>query len=94
MSHRDRLTRSQRPLRRYGLRQFLTDAQLEALLSLYSERDFPNATRKAVRLRIIHGHTYELAEFLTGVSRRNIFKGIQKLKKAHEMMLKVYGGDA
>lgn len=94
MSHQDRLTRSQRPLRRHGLRQFLTDAQLEALLSLYSERDFPNDTRRAVRLRIIHGHTYELAEFLTGVSRRNIYKGTQKLKKAHEMMLKVYGGDA
>ncbi|MCR9868078.1 hypothetical protein [Vibrio parahaemolyticus] len=92
MSHRDRLTRRQRPLNRHGLRQFLTDVQLEALLSLYSERDFPNATRKAVRLRIIHGHTYELAEFLTGVSRRTIYRGVQKLREAHERMNKVYGG--
>ncbi|EHJ9984856.1 hypothetical protein KB976_003959 [Vibrio parahaemolyticus] len=74
------------------MRQFLTDVQLDALLSLYSERDFPSNTRRAVRLRIIHGHTYELAELLTGVSRRTIYRGVQKLQEAHERMNKVYGG--
>lgn len=74
------------------MRQFVSEKQLEALMSLYSKRDFPMKTREAVRLRVIHGHTYELAEFITGVSRRNIFKGIQKLKKAHNIMLQVYGG--
>ncbi|WP_231565462.1 hypothetical protein [Vibrio hyugaensis] len=50
------------------MRQFLTETQLEALLSLYSKREFPEPTREAVRLRIKHGHTYELASFITGVS--------------------------
>lgn len=92
MSHQDNSTPRRRLSTRRGLRQFLTDAQLDALLSLYSERDFPSDTRRAVRLRIIHGHTYELAEFLTGVSRRTIFRGVQKLQEAHERMNKVYGG--
>ncbi|GEK15989.1 hypothetical protein [Aliivibrio fischeri] len=73
------------------MRQFLTDIQFEALLSLYSQRDFPEPTREAVRLRIINGHTYELAEFITGVSRRNIYRGVLKLKKAHEVLSQVYG---
>ncbi|MFM2588166.1 hypothetical protein [Vibrio sp. TBV020] len=73
------------------MRQFLTEQQLEALLSLYSQREFPERTREAVRLRIINGHTYELVEFVTGVSRRNIFKGVKKLEKAHEVMMKTYG---
>ncbi|PMJ43127.1 hypothetical protein BCU24_00735 [Vibrio cyclitrophicus] len=76
-----------------GMRQFLTERHLNALLSMYSERDFPNSTRKAVRLRIIHGHTYELAEFITGVSRRNIYNGVKKLKVAHDVMMKTYGGE-
>lgn len=74
------------------MRQFLTEQQLEALLSIYSQREFPEKTRKAVRLRIINGHTYELAEFVTGVSRRNIFKGVKKLEKVHQLMRQVYGG--
>ena len=74
------------------MRQFLTEAQLEALFSIYSQREFPEKTRKAVRLRIIHGYTYELAELKTGVSRRNIYKGIKKLERAHEVMMKTYGG--
>ncbi len=92
MSHPNRLKKCNRCRRSAGLRQFLTRAQLEALLSLYFERDFPSVTRQAVRLRIVHGHTYELAEFLTGVSRRNIYKGVQKLRQAHQQMNKVYGG--
>ena len=74
------------------MRQFLTETQLEALLSIYPKREFPEKTREAVRLRVIHGHTYELAEFITGVSRRNIFKGIKKLESAHRVMLQTYGG--
>ncbi|WP_045407408.1 hypothetical protein [Vibrio jasicida] len=73
------------------MRQFLTDKELEALLSIYSKREFPEKTREAVRLRVIHGHTYELAEFITGVSRRNIYRGVVKLKHAHEVMVKTYG---
>ncbi|RJX68630.1 hypothetical protein DZ860_16675 [Vibrio sinensis] len=73
------------------MRQFLTETQLDALLSLYSDRDFPKKTRDAVRLRIINGHTYELAEFITGVSRRNIYRGVMKLKRAHEIMTNEYG---
>ena len=75
------------------MRQFLTERHLDALLSMYSERDFPSSTQKAVRLRIIHGHTYELAEFITGVSRRNIYNGVKKLKVAHDVMMKTYGRD-
>ncbi|ANU39431.1 hypothetical protein [Vibrio scophthalmi] len=73
------------------MRQFLTETQLDALLSLYSERDFPEKTREAVRLRIINGHTYELAEFITGVSKRNIYRGVVKLKRAHEIVTNEYG---
>lgn len=75
------------------MRQFLTEQQLEALLLIYSQREFPEKTREAVRLRIINGHTYELAEVITGVSRRSIFKGVKKLEKAHELMRQVYGGN-
>ncbi|MGR5308083.1 hypothetical protein [Vibrio mediterranei] len=74
------------------MRQILSEKQMDALLSLYSERDFPKKTRQAVRLRIVHGYTYELAEFETGVSRRNIYRGIQKLENAHRTMMRVYGG--
>lgn len=63
------------------MRQFLTERHLDALLSMYSERDFPNNTRKAVRLRIIHGHTYDLAES----SSANIYNGVKKLKVAHDV---------
>ncbi|MHB9958759.1 hypothetical protein [Vibrio campbellii] len=73
------------------MRQFLTETQLEALLSLYSKREFPELTREAVRLRIKHGHTYELASFITGVSRRNIYNSVKKLQVAHNTVMKAYG---
>lgn len=76
------------------IRQFLTEQELNALLSLYSKRDLPMATRQAVRLRIIHGHTYEFAEFCSGVSRRSIYNAIQKLYQAHQIIEKAYRGGA
>ncbi len=74
------------------MRQFISEKHLEALMSLYSKRDLPMKSREAIRLRVMHGHTYEMAELITGVSRRNISKHINKLKKAHQIMLKTYGG--
>lgn len=73
------------------LRQAIKPSQLEVLMSIYSQRDLPETTREAVRLRVINGFTYELAEVKTGVTRKRIAAAVHKLEKAHEAIREVYG---
>ncbi len=73
------------------MRQIIKPAQLEALMGIYSKRDLPEATREAVRLRVVNGHTYELAEIMTGVTRKRIAAAVRKLEQAHETIRSVYG---
>ena len=73
------------------MRQVIKPAQLEVLMSIYSLRDLPQATRQAVRLRIVNGYTYEWAELETGVTRKRIALAVDKLELAHEQIKTVYG---
>ncbi|WP_415720349.1 hypothetical protein [Photobacterium ganghwense] len=73
------------------IRQSIKPQQLEALMEIYSLRDLPEPTRKAVRLRVVNGYTYEVAEFKTGVTRKRIAAAVKKLEEAHDLILKAYG---
>ena len=73
------------------MRQVIKPAQLEALMGIYSKRDLPYTTREAVRLRVVNGYTYELAEIKTGVTRKRIAAAVHKLEQAHEAIRSAYG---
>ncbi len=68
------------------MRQSMSERQLEAILSIISNRDMPQATRKAVRLRIINGYTLEQAEVVAGVTRKRIGLAIDKVETAHQVL--------
>lgn len=72
------------------MRAVLSEKHLEVLMSLYSQRDLPESTRYAVRLRVIYGYTYEFAEFRSGVTRKTISAAVAKLVRAHNRLLVAY----
>lgn len=59
-------------------------------MALHSERDLPTKTREAVRWRVLHGYSLELAELKTGVSRQRIAHAIAKIERAHEVICAAY----
>jgi DNA-directed RNA polymerase specialized sigma24 family protein len=69
---------------------YIPSKRLEALMSLFSYRDLPKETRSAVRLVVINGFTYELAEIQSGVSRKRISLAVRKLDEADNTLLKAY----
>tara|TARA_B100001059_G_scaffold230040_1_gene263612 strand:- start:26 stop:247 length:222 start_codon:yes stop_codon:yes gene_type:complete len=64
--------------------------RLDALLEVFSKRDMPEQTRKAVILVFESGYSYELASLRTGVSSKRVSLAVRKLNQMDEILLKAY----
>ncbi len=72
------------------MRPCIPEHRLEIVMSIISERDLPLKTRQAVRLVVLNGYTYELAEIKSGVTRKTIAKAVKHIDKIDTLLVKTY----
>lgn len=72
------------------MRPCIPEHRLEVVMSILSERDLPKKTRKAVRLVVLSGYTYEMAEFKSGVTRKSISQAVKKLDRIDSLLVQTY----